>query len=141
MSGYIFESHGKQFTPDGPVKVESTEEHNRRVERQELATFATGPDRWHGYISHDPEMARRWSAESFRTSGVRIALLRGYPRIEIKTWLGTVIASGRITSVYRGNFHNAIMLRVRVKGTNGRVYVGTMGYESGDFIRLRAVKG
>ena len=123
MPGYIFQFQGGSFAPEGKVDVPDIGAHNRAVEAGELATWIQGPDRWHGYVEltgPKPYRARR-----------------GDP-VEIHTWLGTVIATGVISAISFA-FGRPVE-HVRVKGTNGRIYIGKYG-QSGTFIRLRAVKG
>jgi hypothetical protein len=129
MSAYIFESHGKQFTPDGAVTVDSTEAHNKAIESQELAIWSQAPDSWHGYVTHpDYDMNR--------TSQSRDHLYTAYPRVIVSTWIGTQIGVGRVTGVSRG-FNGARIVHIRITGTNGAVYHGKYGVDGGSFIRLR----
>lgn len=139
MSGYIFDFHGTQFTPDGPVSVTSTEAHNREVEASELAAFAQGPDHWHGYVSH-PDRDDAWQKTTRpRTSGLADNMYRAYPRIVVKTWLGTVLGTGRLTGLSRG-FYGARIAHIRIKAINGSVYIGKYGVDGGSFIRLRKAR-
>lgn len=138
MSGYIFEHNGTQFTPDGTIKVSSTEQHNREVEAQELARWAQGPDRWQGYIDH-PDFDEAWRKTSNHLSSHATAMYRAYPRVTIKTWLGTLIGTGKVTGLSSG-FNQSRIVHIRIRGTNGATYIGKYGVDGGSFIRLRKAK-
>ena len=147
MSNYIFESHGRQYTPDGAVSVSDTDRHNREIEARELAQWQTQPDRFIAYVSH-PAADVAWrevcadtehNRPERRSMAGQDLILRSYPATRVTTWLGTFLGAGRITGVYRNNF-GARIVSVRVRGTNGAEYVGRYGYDGGNAIRLRKVK-
>lgn len=122
--GYIFTFNGHgQFAPDGkvgaPVNVDA---HNRAVEAEELTYWATAPDRFHGYYT----LISRFAGQVHQYA--QLEHLRG-DTVRIDTWLGTPIAHGRITSAHVNNL-GARMLRLRVRGTNGREYWGAAGYDA-----------
>ena len=123
MTGYVFEfnEHG-QYDPSGKVKppVSSVDEHNKTVEAGELAIWATKPERMIAYYT-TPNLPGVLPAE-----------------VKIRTWPGTVIASGTCR-VSRHNFGGRI-ISVDVLGTNGARYYGRASFDNGQIITLRRRK-
>lgn len=117
MTGYVFTHEGKQYDPDGLVQVADSDEHNRQLERAELAAWAEKPDRWSAYIKRGTDN-----------------------RLRVTTWLGSEL--GKVIDCRR--FHNNLtgseMSHVRVAGNNGATYHGTYGSEWSEFVRLRKCK-
>lgn len=56
------------------------------------------------------------------------------------TWMGDSLGIVAFGCAYRSNFGNT-RIPVRVKAVNGRTYAGTYYKSSGDYARVRVVKG
>jgi hypothetical protein len=112
MSDYAFDHDGKAYTPN-QTKVTDTKAHNAAIERAELEVWDNGPE---GFIAYYDDKRRT-----------------------ISTWLGTEI--GEITDfrVYRHNFGGR-MVSLRVDGSNSLKYYGRASFDSGNVVKLRAVK-
>jgi hypothetical protein len=127
-------SNGRTFTPNGETAIGDVEAHNRALEARELEAWQAGAPIAIGYYTIDEPAngSREWSAWRSRVIG---------RAIQITTWLGTPIASGRVTGAYTNNFGGRLIC-LRVKGTNGAEYIGRASYDSGTIVRLRlASKG
>lgn len=110
------------------------EDHNRQVEALELSAWAAGPERAIGYVTI-PNIDGRTTDRATVDRWLHVSDLR----VTVSTWIGTPIAHGTVTGMYRNNF-GARIVSIRVRGTNGRTYVGRYGYDGGSFIRLRAAR-
>ena len=130
MSGYIFSHDGRQFSPNGTVDpvVPDVDAYNKAYEASELAVWQGQPDRFIGYVRLIPLIDRPLPTIPYIGS-----------RVQVRTWLGTVIATGTVTGKYRNNL-NARIVRLAVRGTNGAHYIGQMGWDWNESVRLRKCK-
>lgn len=126
--GYAFQHGNTAYTPDGGrMPGADAEAHNAALEAAELAEWAKAPERFAGYISETPE-----------PQGVSIN------ERHLTTWRGTKlgkVTSFRLLRAGYGAGHGYRMAAVRVRGTNGAEYYGRYGYDSGQLVRLKKVKG
>lgn len=114
MSGYAIKFGDKgTFTPDGKDdSIADTDAHNAAVEANELAIWATAPDRWQVYVIAP----------------------------DATTWLGVKLNEGRVeTSKVRHNMSRN-MVAIRFKGTNGATYYGRYGSDRTQLCNIRKAK-
>lgn len=112
---HAFTHNGQVYTPDGKADMtpDQAAAFNADLERAELATWATCPDRWQVYV----------------TDG------------NASTWQGTLLSAGRVEQhAFRTNISRN-MVAIRFKGTNGATYYGRYGADWSQLCRVRKVKG
>ena len=121
MSGYLYQFRAI-CAPSSRVDGPNIAAHNRAIEALELDAWTACPYRAIGYVKHELGFDPRRPTV--------------YGAVTITTWIGTPLAYGAVTGAYRNNFNSRIVC-VRVRGTNGRTYIGRYGYDGGELIRLR----
>src|SRR5258706_12113498 len=112
MTGYIFEHDGSGYAPEGKVCLLGIifNEHNKKLEADELLLWATQPEKFQGYIKGDT----------------------------VTTWLGTVIGTITKHNIYRNNLGKITSITMR--GTNGCIYYGRYGSDWSQLCRFRKAK-
>jgi hypothetical protein len=159
---YIFEHEGRAFTPNGQTEPGNAQDRNRETERKEIVWLMTGPDRAFLYVTMPSpvslgayswaqgdairsccRLARHHAATACPVCQRTAAQMEGdyRKRIEVKTWLGTSVA----THVYIGprrnvgfgwhTYRRAVSCRI-----GGVLYHGWFFESSGDYCRLRKAK-
>ena len=111
------------------------DERNRATSAREAAEFkARTADRWFAYWHEPSEATRRGASE---------AALGRIP-VTIQTWIGEVLArvtwQGRAYSTW-GFGSRSTRVNFRARGIDGREWFGTYYKSSGDYVRMRVVKG
>jgi hypothetical protein len=117
MTGYIFTHEGNQFDPNGRTSVTDPAEHNKQLERAELARWQEKPEQALAYIVK-------------RDGGKYV------PTTCLGTELGTIVETRR----HRNNLTGSRMEYVRIRGNNGALYYGTYGCDWSQAVRLRKAK-
>lgn len=132
---FEFAGHGT-FTPDGRAdgradSVTDVVAHNARVEQDELALWATKPERWQVYVVGTVSHA----GQPYRATNCDVQ--RGD---KVTTWLGSVLGTITYASTFAHNFGSR-MTCIRFKGTNGATYSGRFGSDWAQLCRVRKVGG
>lgn len=129
--GYAFEHEGRTFTPNGSASIADVEGHNKEVEQQELAYWATAPEHWQVYIV-------KHEHPTMRAMGCGNGPETWYMA---ETWLGTRLSEGRVSiSRFSTNLSRNIVA-IRFKATNGATYYGRYGADWSQLCRVRKAKG
>ena len=136
--GYLFSFGACTFAASGARTSHDVTDHNLQVEQQELLQWAEAPARQVAYVAH-PNFDHAWRESADHLLSTHDRLLRAFPQVTVSTWLGTQIGTGRVTGVYRNNF-GARIVSLRIKGSNGAVYVRRYGYDGGNAVTLRKVR-
>lgn len=112
---YGFVHNGKVLTPNRTdVALSENDARNKKLNQDELETWATKPDNFYCYVKSDVNM--------------------------VTTWMGTTLGAILKSSIHRNNL-GAKIESITVRGTNGATYHGRYGCGAGDFCRLRKSKG
>ena len=129
---YAIKHEGKVFTPDGKtdIKPDQVDAHNAELTAQELAVWATAPDRFAVYIvkKTDPTMKAMGANAGPETWHMA------------ETFTGARLSKGRVSiSRFRTNMSRN-MVAVRFEGTNGATYYGRYGADWSQLCRVRKAK-
>ena len=109
---YAWQYEGTVYTPNGRAEIEDVAAHNARLAEDELAIWATVPERWQVYVTD---------------------ATRGKP---VTSWTGKKL--GYITRVSRFSTNiSRNMVALSIRGTNGADYHGRFGDDWSQLCRVR----
>ncbi len=124
--------HPKKFKRGGGYTPEEYAEIARRAGiKKRPSNVAMGKLELHRFVTQRPERIFAYYKDDARVGAT------------ITTWMGDVLGHviWRGTVTKRGFYPGARMVNIRMKAVTGDVYAGTCQLDSGNYCRLRKVKG
>lgn len=148
---HAFVLQGNVYGPSGPITdttgvplaAADADAYNAAVTAQELAHWATAPERFAPAYYHFPAGAdarvNRFAELRQRPYEVCVSGETAADDARVTTWTGAVLGKITRARVYRHNFGGRFV-SLWVRGNNGAWYHGRASYDNGSVIRLHRCK-